>query len=183
MTLEPKLAENMIVGEIFRSNWTWYVSPPWLWILDLERYDEAQGFSNHNAKLGTISYERPVIIVNESTAPSFHIYMREYQVNADYLSKFVLERISREALRSATREEGIQIYEAVLELFPSLVVNFDQRALYSAYAEPMHISFTTHIPSGWEGHDDNVLTHVPEQHRYWVIDGFDYFAELLEIVI
>ena len=182
MPLVPQYDENIIVGVMYHSVWTWYVSPPWLWILDLERYDRVQGFAKYTSMLGRISYDRPIIIVNEDTAPAYFAYMEEYIVSAGYLSQFVKSRVPIDGLDNTTREERIRVLESISELFPSLVVNFDRHVLHSAFGEPIHISFENHVPSGWEGYYDGTLVYVPEQYKYWVIDGLDYFVTFLNLL-
>lgn len=183
MPLEPKYAENIIVGVIFASNWNWYVSPPWLWILDLEQYDKHQGFGDRGLKLGTISYDRAITVVNKDTGSAFLDMMKQYEVSTDHLRKFVRDGVPIERLANATKEEAKQIFSSALKLFPSLEVDFDQQILRTAYAEQMHIRFEAHLPLGWQGYDNEVTRYVPEDYKYWMIDGVDYFSKFFSGIL
>jgi len=173
MPLEPQYAKNIIVGVMFHAEWTWYISPPWLWILDLEHYAEAHGLEELGIGPGNISIDRKVTIVNDDTAPSFLAAMKRYKVSSDYLHGLVKQRMMVGTSEEAAWESCQQIFEGALQLFPSLVIDFDQQVLYTADAETTHISFEEHVPPGWKGNTGDVLSYVPEQYQYWVVEETD----------
>jgi hypothetical protein len=181
MPLKPEYAENIIVGVVFHSDWMWYVSPPLLWVLDLDGYSGAR-----YAQIGVkpdMTHIRSILIANKDTALSFLSDMSEYQVSTTYLRNIMKASVPPvQDFDNATKETLLWLLDEVLELYPSLYVNFDTQVLRTAYAEPMHISFEHYVPSGWEGYDAAVIPHVPQEHRYWIIDGIDYISRLSDAI-
>lgn len=175
MPLKPEYAEAIVVGVMFHLEWRWYVSPPWFWILDLKKYDQAMWFSDELPPeiMGDINYDRSITVVNEETASSFFDLMDEYRVDTEYLRELIKEELPSEDIQTMSQEQLNGIYNNIFPFMPSLMVDFDQQILRTYYVEPQHISFQFHVPNEWHGYYVDILPHVPQKEKYWIIDGFD----------
>ncbi|MGW9526218.1 hypothetical protein ACWHAM_00435 [Paenibacillus terrae] len=147
MKLWPEYAQNIIVGIIFNGKWNWYVTEREYWFLNTEM-EERFGIS----------------ILDETTAVVFLGHICEYRVAADELTSLLI-----------TLEDAIEHKDEVLELYPALYVDFDQKVLYSLFPEPA--SFEHYLPTGWKGEYHNFLNEVPLSKRYWMIDGSNFFEK------
>lgn len=144
----------------FRSEWRWYRSERDYWVLDQEKWRRAfidAGYADPD----TGYPERfGIAVVDELTASAFLIKMEPFKV-------------SREELRA----ELINVLPAandwwdVAPLFPSLLVDFDERELVSVHAEsPM---FEEYVPDGWRGHYGDFFARLPDNEKYWIVNGED----------
>lgn len=150
MKLMPEYAHVLIVGVVFQSSWSWYITEREYWFLNLEMED----------RFG-------IEILNESTAKDFLPRIEEYRVPTSELSD-MLEDL----------KDAFENYDEVLEFLPTIYVNFDKREFYSLYPEPM--SFEDYVPEGWLGEYKDFYGLVPVQERYWVVDGEDLFMKLYQ---
>lgn len=158
----PVYAQNIIVGVVFESTFAWYVTEKEFWYLDYIKYDQAlsaAGFTNPN--LGNYSSRFDIGILNEKSANEFFMQISNKQVATNILTQIMLTRIAQNK------------YDDLLDFAPSLLVNFDQKQLFSQY--PEMIRFEKYVPDGWTGLYRNFMLEVPEEERYWIVDGKDLF--------
>ncbi len=94
--------------------------------------------------------------------------MEQYKVDRLALSKMLVEKISIAAS-----------WEDVVDLCPVLMVNFDQRKLQSLF--PEMIKFEDYLPDGWNGQYYDFYPEIPQEQRYWIIDGIDYFTKFSQL--
>lgn len=168
-------ARNVIVAVRRHNQWYWYISDKELWVLDLVKL--AKAFDTHFTSAPTsFSGRFSIPVVNEVTAEQFLAHMAPYQVNVGYLREVVRQRIDLTELSAASEESAEEMLDDWLELLPSLLVDFDNRSLFSLYAEPM--SFESYVPEQWTGEYQCFYERIPEEQRYWIVDGENYFAPL-----
>lgn len=148
MKLMPEYAHVLIVGVVFQSSWSWYITEREYWFLNLEMED----------RFG-------IEVLNESTAKDFLPRIEEYRVSTSELSGML------EELKDEFRN-----YDEVLEFLPTIYVDFDKREFFSLFPEPM--SFEDYVPEGWLGEYKDFYALVPVQERYWVVDDEDLFRKL-----
>jgi hypothetical protein len=70
-------------------------------------------------------------------------------------------------------------WEDVADFCPALMVNFDQRRLLSLF--PEMIKFEDYVPYGWYGKYDDFYPEIPQEQRYWIVDGVDYFERFSQL--
>jgi hypothetical protein len=111
------------------------------------------------------SYEFPApwIHLNEDTAERFLSAIAERRVPASALSQ----------LMSSRRETNEQ--DDLLDFAPCLLVDFDQRRLFSQY--PEMIRFELYVPDGWIGIYRDFRSEVPPEERYWIVNGQNFFEK------
>src|SRR5205807_1298043 len=90
--------------------------------------------------------------------------MNRYRVDKNTLEELLLDKTP------------ISSWDDVAELCPSLLIDFDRKRLMSLFPEPA--SFEDYVPEGWSGEYGNFLDQVPEEQRYWTINGKDVFHDL-----
>lgn len=148
MKLMPEYAHNIIVGVVFRNQWSWYITEREYWFLNVEMED----------RFG-------IEVLDETTAAEFFRLIADFRVPSTELSQMLVD------LR-----DSFQHQDEVLEFVPALYVHFDDRLLYSLFPEPM--SFERYVPEGWAGEYRDFLELVPEAERYWMIQGKNFFSTM-----
>ncbi|MCG7384723.1 hypothetical protein [Paenibacillus sp. ACRRY] len=145
MKTEPEYAQNTITGVRFRGAFCWYVTEREYWFLNVEM-EERFGIE----------------ILNEETAAAF-------------LQAIQDERVAAAELRDCLYQFRKQYQEGDewLKFVPSFLVDFDQRQFCSMFPEPA--SFEHYMPQGWVGSYVDFLDRVPEEQRYWEMDGRSLF--------
>lgn len=160
MNLKIEYAVDVIACVRFRGGWGWYVGEKDLWVMDQVKYREAfVGAGYEPGPAGADRFDIPVL--DEETAERFLAEMGPARVEKAALADELLRR------------QPASSWDEVIDLSPSLFVDFDGRVLKSLYPEPL--PFEEYVPAGWRGVYDNFLDEIPPEHRYWVIDGRDYF--------
>lgn len=166
MSLKIEYAVDVIAGVLLRGDWGWYVSDKALWVMDQVKYRQAfvdAGYEPAPVDVGSDRFHIPVL--NEETAERFLAEMRPHRVDKAALSEELLRR------QPASSSDDI------IDLCPSLFVNFDGKVFKSLYPEPT--PFEDYVPAGWYGAYEDFLDEIPPEHRYWVINGRDYFQPFL----
>lgn len=160
MMLFPKYAENVIVGVKFNNDFNWYVSYKELWYLDLRKLTNAyviNGYADPNPE--DFSERFNIDIVNENNAKEFLSEMNIYIVKTEELSSLV-------------KNKEFQEIEA---LAPSFYVDFDKKKFISYFPEPE--AYEEFIPDNWCGKYRTFDELIPDNHKYWIIDGKNYWKD------
>lgn len=145
MKTEPEYAQNTIAGVLFRGTFCWYVTEREYWFLNVEM-EERFGIE----------------ILNEETAAAFLQAIQDERVTAAEL---------RDRLYQFRKQH--QEGDEWLKFVPSFLVDFDQRQFCSMFPEPA--SFEHYMPQGWVGSYVDFLDRVPEEQRYWEMNGRSLF--------
>ncbi|MFC4077125.1 hypothetical protein [Salinithrix halophila] len=161
---KPVFPQEIIVGVTYKKRWSWYITDKGYWFLDQIKLGEEFIKKGHKIDLYDFSGRFNIGIVNEETAGVFLNYIGKHQVDTHSMSKMVKEVC-----------ETTNDLEEMMDLSPSLFVDFDTKRLISMFTEPA--SFEHYVPEGWLGIENNFLREVPEAERYWVVNGRDYFNE------
>lgn len=145
MKTEPEYAQNTITGVRFRGTFCWYVTEREYWFLNVEM----------EGRFG-------IEILNEETAAAFLQAIQDERVTAAELRDCLYQ----------FREQHMEGDEW-LKFVPSFLVDFDQRQFCSMFPEPA--SFEHYMPQGWIGSYVDFLDRVPEEQRYWEMNGRSLF--------
>jgi len=176
MPIPVQYAENIIVGVVYEGKWIWYISPADLWILDREKYHKKieERYGSSKVFVGPMSADGyDIAVVNEITAKRFLDETVRFRVDVSHLRGLVKERISVSRSKSIPPEEFNRFLDEAIELFPSLLVNFDEKRLTSSYPEPM--GYENYVPNNWQGEYRSIMPDIPLDQRYWIIDRENYF--------
>ena len=156
MKLYPEYSLNIIVYLIANKIGQWYVTEKEIWFLnrikfakafDIEPTVEQRHFSE------SIAAGNPLCLMNE---------INEYRVEKQEL------------------EELISIYpspdveEDLLEMYPSLYINFEQKILLNLFPEPSG-QFEKFAPEGWFSAYEDFLNKIPNKEIYWRPNGRSVF--------
>lgn len=163
---KPIFPQEIIVGVLYKKKWAWYITDKDYWFLDLIKLGEAFIAKGYDIDLYDFSDRFNIGILNEETAELFLDCIKNYRIETRNLSKMIQEFF-----------ETTNDLEEILDLTPSLFVDFDTKRLISMFTEPA--SFEQYVPEGWLGVEGNFLSEVPEIERYWIVNGRDYFYEYL----
>ncbi|MDN4523977.1 hypothetical protein [Fictibacillus fluitans] len=154
----PEYAEMIIVLVRYKSLYQWYVTDKEIWYLDLKKLISSyrqKGFEVHNPD--DFSDRFDIAVVNENTAEEFLQRISGFQVSHEELRKMLVQKT----------------YHDVLDMQPSLYVNFDEKELISSFPEPA--SYEHYVPYGWLGKYEQFTEEVPINNRYWIINGENLF--------
>lgn len=164
MLLEPQYAENIIVAVIFQGEFRWYVTDKDLWLLDLNKLTTAFSDRGYDMSEDDESERFGIRVLSEQTANLFLSHILEYKVEVNDLRQKVLEACS-----------GPDNFDCILDVCPVLCVDFDKKELFSLYPEPA--AYEDYVPDGWEGKYEDFTIKIPDNQKYWLINGKDYFKE------
>ncbi|WP_137225493.1 hypothetical protein [Paenibacillus sp. CFBP13512] len=155
---QPKYAKNIIVLVQYMKSYKWFVTDKEIWFLDFKKLISAyheNGFDIPNPNDFLERFNIPV--VNEETAEEF-------------LEKIIDSEVKVEELKNILKQDT---HVHMLDMSPSLYINFDQKELISYYPEPA--SYELYVPDGWIGSYKDFIKDVPEIYCYWIIDGNNLF--------
>ncbi|MEI5908511.1 hypothetical protein WAK64_15800 [Bacillus spongiae] len=158
MKESPKYAKTIIVFVKYKNEDRWYVADKELWFLDLRKLSAAFSKIVFDDDLSNDFSDRyDIDIVNEDTAEDFLNHIRE---------------ASTEELHNILKGG---FYSDIVDLVPSLYIDFDNKIFLSYYPEPA--SYEVFVPNGWVGkYEDFMFTDsIPPEYRYWIINGKDVF--------
>lgn len=169
---EPEYAENIVVGVVFRQKFAWYVTDKVYWYLDYTRYDRALLASGYTKPLASdYAHRFGLAILNEDVAEYFLSQIEDRRVPTNALSDMML--VQRQMYEEYSSLDSLEYYNDILDFSPCFFVNFDRKAFASLY--PEMIRFERYIPDGWTGAYSNFLPDIPQEERYWMVDGHNLF--------
>lgn len=151
---------DIIVAVKKDKGYKWYISYREIWLLDYAKYCHAFDPNDDN-------YEDrfDIGVLDETSFESFRIKAAKYEFNVDVLRKEFQTFLP------------LKDWDSSFHLFPALFINFDDKVLYSVYQES--ISFENYVPSGWTGFYEDFYEMIPNDEKYWLINGVDYFQLLV----
>lgn len=165
MKCKPEYANNIIVGVIYRDKFTWYITERDLWILDAEKrkgdyIKSGYGYIIHD---NYFSFRFNIPIVNEDTIEVFLLRIADFKIESRQLKELLYNK---------------DYDSTILELAPSLLVDFDKKTLYSSYPETL--PFERYVPNGWKGKYGDFSKHIPKEEKYWIFDSIDYIRKVYD---
>ncbi|MEM5620756.1 hypothetical protein AAHB56_02565 [Bacillus thuringiensis] len=160
MLLEPLYAENIIVAVIYKNEFKWYVTDKELWFLDYIKLGNAY----KNLGVSIEDNEEPgegngIQVLNNENVEVFLLRINKYNVTKEELTYLLLENIK-------SKHAG----EDLLDFSPVLLINFDNKILYSMFPEPA--SYENYVPKDWIGTYEDFTKFIPTAEKYW-IDKFN----------
>lgn len=160
MVLEPLYAENIIVAIIYNNEFKWYVTDKELWFLDYNKLDNAYRNLGISIQDNNEPEERSGIkVVGNENVDVFLQRVNKYIATKEELNYLLLENIE-------SKSEG----EDLLDLSPVLLIDFNNKRLYSMFPEPA--SYEEYVPKGWSGKYKDFTELIPKSEKYW-IDKFN----------
>lgn len=160
MLNKPKYAETIIALVKYKKSYKWFVTDKEIWFLDLKKLISSyleKGFVIHNPE--DFSGRFDIAVVNEDTVEEFLQRISEFEVINEELMEILVQR-------------G---YSHISDMLPSLYVDFDDKELTSFYPEPA--SYELYVPNGWLGKYEQFIGHIPEDYRYWIVNGDNLFIK------
>lgn len=160
MVLEPLYSENIIVAVIYNNELKWYITDKELWFLDYNKLDNAYKNLGISIQDNNEPEERSGIkVLDNENVDVFLQRVDKYMATKEELNYLLLENIE-------SKSEG----EDLLDLSPVLLINFNNRTLYSMFPEPA--SYEEYVPEGWSGKYEDFTELIPKSEKYW-IDKFN----------
>ncbi|MBN1310022.1 MAG: hypothetical protein JXB30_01295 [Anaerolineae bacterium] len=178
MTEEPIQAESAIVGVLYANEWSWYNGPRDLWLMDWRRWAEDWG---QDPDQTDYSSRFDIQVLDVDTVAFFFERMEQHHVSTSFLHTLVQNIYDYNGLQAFSISEQAELLDDLWDLIPGLLVDFDNRQLVSNFPDA-EFSPGRYIPDGWVEVDANLFENVPEEHRYWIIDGRDAMAHFSAII-
>ncbi|MCW1242514.1 hypothetical protein [Bacillus pretiosus] len=156
MILEPLYAKNIIVAVIYKNEFRWYVTDKELWFLDYNKLDNAYKNLGISIEDNDETEERNEIkVLDHENVEVFLVRINQYKTTKEDLNYLLLENIKR-------KKAG----EDLLDYSPVLLINFDNKILYSMFPEPA--SYENYVPKDWIGTYEDFTELIPTSERYWI---------------
>lgn len=163
--MKIQYAEDIIVGINDDIGFRWYITDRDEWIMDIDKYCDAYRNSGYEVNLDHIlPLRNNIAVVNEN---SYKEYLKAYKENT----------VDSAQLKEQIIDKDFQ--DTVLELKPSLYIDFSKKILLSMY--PENIPFEKYVPDGWQGRIEDFTQYIPPEDRYWYIQGVNMIDKLFEI--
>lgn len=160
MVLEPIYAENIIVAVIHNNEFKWYVTDKELWFLDYNKLDnECETLGIEVEDEYEADERKGIKVLNEE-----YIDLFLQRINKDIATKEVLNNFLCECIKNRTERDEILNYS------PVLLVNFDEKILYSMF--PEQASYESYVPEKWKGKYEDFTELIPKSQKYW-LDEFN----------
>lgn len=156
MILEPLYAENIIVAVIYKNEFRWYVTDKELWFLDYNKLDNAYRNLGISIEDNDETEERNEIkVLDHENVEVFLVRINQYKTTKEELNYLLLENIKR-------KNAG----EDLLDYSPVLLINFDNKILFSMFPEPA--SYENYVPKDWIGIYEDFTELIPTSEKYWI---------------
>lgn len=152
--------QDIIVLVLYKNSWKWYLSEKELWIMDYKKFTHAFDPSDDD-----YSDRFNIPVLDDFSAEYFFSHMKEFVVPKKKLEGLILENLP------------ITSWENVAHIFPSLFLNFEAKKLYSVFQELTR--FEEFVPENWASEYGDFYGKIPDEFKYWKINGRDYFKQLL----
>ena len=150
MVLEPLYAENIIVAVIFNKKFNRYVTDKELWFLDYNKLDNEYKTLGINVEDEYEADERKGIkVLNTENIGMFLQRINKYIATKEELNCFLCKCIKNRMER-----------DEILNYSPVLLVNFDDKILYSMF--PEQASYEEYVPEGWVGKYEDFTEVIPK---------------------
>lgn len=153
--MEPSYDEIVIVGITFKNKLNWYIADKFLWIMNLEMLSK-EDLDNYFEDEELKSKRYDIRILSEENIEKFLTKIKEYKLDENVLRLKILNRLEKQD-------------DEIDEYYPVLMMDFDNKVLYSQYPEPF--SFENYIPNGWEGKYTSFFENIKEENKYWIYKG------------
>lgn len=151
---------NEIIVLTKKSNdYNWYLSDKEFWVMDYRKYAHTYDPQNND-----FSYRFDIAVLNEDSASSFFEKMKDFKIDQAELTQLIKDNLPLES------------WEENLGLFPVLFLDFDDKKMMSLYSELFQ--FEKYVPVGWHGEYESFYAVIPQDNRYWIIEGVDHFKDL-----
>jgi hypothetical protein len=169
------IGENIVAVIRYKKNIYYYKSDRLLWVLDLIKWREQFLKAGYFIPEFDNSIRYGIHILNNNNVELFLDQIKEYEIERDNLS-----------IELAERYQYCESTWDVMDLFPIIFVDFDNRKVGAFYSEG--IPMESYVPSGWIGEFVNFFYEYsedifPEKEKFWIKDGCDLLKLLNERTI
>ena len=144
----------------------WFVSFKEMWILDRIKWIEGFVKSGVEINLQDVHKERyDIPVVNEENAQIFidGLIKDGYSFDKDDIADEFFSRLSQKTT-----------WWDIYDLMPDLLIDFDNKRLYSEYVESMH--YQKYVPDGWQGELVDFCGNgtLPQDEMFWIKNGTNH---------
>jgi hypothetical protein len=166
--------ENIIVVVVrYQGEIRYYQSDQDLWVLDVNKWRNEFIAHGYDMPEFNDDFRFGIKIVNEKTVDKFLTSMSCYEVEKDELS-----------YQLAIRYQTAYSFWDVIDLFPVIFVNFDEKKVAGFYPQP-NVRLEYYIADGWQGEFIDFALEYPEEtfpksEKFWVKGDEDLLVMLNE---
>lgn len=160
----PEYADVIIVGVVYKNNFSWFVTEKELWILDIKKRRDDFINNGYDYPLECILPSRyGYLIINEENIESYLPKIETFKSASNDLKRIILEKLYA---------------DTVLSMKPSIFINFDEKWLISNYPETL--AFENYVPDNWYSKFCNFDDIIPIKEKYWEDKGRNLINEILK---
>lgn len=144
-------ADDVVALTRYRGLYHWYVCSRAYWYLD------------RRPRIGGVTLRNMGEAFSEQNADAF-------------LAEVGPFRVQVQELRERIGSRGATSIDDLADLWPVVFVDFDTRVFHVLEYEPWGLA--ERAPDGWRVDEEDLLSAVPPQYAFWIIDGEDVFRKL-----
>lgn len=162
--MEPKYAENIIAGVLFKKKFQWYLTDKSIWKLDYRRLYDDWHLTYQNRGRSDLDFVREVGSFGEFLSTRFRIPVVDRDTAKDFLKQLRDNAISGgELAYQFVRAESAEQRRALVPVF---FVDFDNKRFFSQF--PEKDNFEQYAPEGWQSAYADFTACIPAAERYWI---------------
>jgi hypothetical protein len=152
--------DSILVALVWQGIHRWFCSAKEDWVLNQTSWGRIFGEEDD-----TCSHRYEICILSVNTIEEFLIWHSEYEISQETIKGWFLSFMP------------LTSWQENWHLFPSLLLDFDNRELLCMFPEPFFIE--RYLPDHWKGEWKTVPTEIPEHLRYWIVDDVDWWKYLM----
>lgn len=161
MKLLPEYCHNIVIGVIYKRQFSWYVTKVNLWYLDYQKYYETmqQKYIDMKRTIKRFIYDIGTYEYFCGTRWGIENVLSDKSVSK-FLDKIEVYRTNYQELKDFYNkcENGI-------ECLPVVLVDFDRKHLFNYIQEPYFLH--EYVPKGWKGTYENFYRFIPENQKFF----------------
>ena len=161
MELFPEYCNNIIVGVIYKGNFSWYVTKIDIWYLDYVQYYEMLKQQYIDMERSQKRFEHEVGSFEYFCGDRWGIKTVDSDSDVDkFLSKIEKYKVSCTELK-----EYRDIADDIDDFYPVLLIDFDRKIFYNYIQEPFDLH--KYVPKGWQGKYENFDSLIPKEQVFF----------------
>ena len=162
MLILPEYNVNIIVGVMYNSQFTWYVTEKSIWHMDFKKK-----YETIKKKYDELGRTNKRFLYEVGDFETFCSLRFGIPVLDETSVSVFLKRISKFIVNKNELEEAFNQSEDKSDYWPALYVNFDSKILYSNYPEIEDYEYC--VPGNWTGLYMNFMDRIPYKNVYWTV--------------
>lgn len=162
---EIEYANDLIVVFRWRDSFIFFCDYMDQWYLNYRVWNEN---ADDKFKIYDFSFRGGLEVLDESNFDSYTIFNKE-----NILSDSDICAIQKILKETANPEKSHILDIDAIKYLPSICVDMEAKVIYNSFYE--NVSFEKYVPCGWSGVREDFHHRIPDEQKYWIMDGINYY--------